>query len=124
MTYSELIYIFSEEKDYTDFDFLNDIDLLEMYDLYCRKKISFNLFSTICFYSEFLSREFIIVKLFKEPVFKFLSIKDVITIANFKKKYPELSEDALMREFEAQYPAIFNKILDYKDYVLQKELSK
>lgn len=64
------------------------------------------------------------MNLFKNSIFKFLSIKDVLTVANFKKKYPELSEEALMREFEAQYPIIFNKILDYKDYVLQKELSK
>lgn len=64
------------------------------------------------------------MKLLKEPIFKFLSIKDLLTVANFKKKYPELSDEALMKEFQAQYPQIFNKILDYKDYLSQKELNK
>lgn len=57
ITSKDLIYMYSEDKDYTDFSYLNDDDLMITYNLVRAGEINFNSLSLICFLCEVISRE-------------------------------------------------------------------
>lgn len=55
-TSKDLIYMYSEDKDYTDFSYLNDDDLIITYNLVRVGEIHFNSLSLICFLCEVIGR--------------------------------------------------------------------